>query len=230
MSLENLASDLIAVRDRLSNLLAEKGLVTDRNATLHQLADLLAAMPETTRLTLTAPESLDLYAGESADGHYWSDSDVLTLKVLRGSTVLTTSCTGYNGVTFETDRLSHLCAGYRVMVNVGNRPENVGSAELTVQWLRGSTVVKTEMVNYNWQRNPKYFSRPAGEGNYSLKIGGNAVAAEVFYNGNWIDFPDGVLSSTYAGCQIRTKATPAPDAVACWSDEGVDGDPFWYLT
>ena len=185
--------------------------------------------PATTKLTLTAPDDPDLYAGEDADEHFWSDDDVLTVKVLRGSTVLTTRCTGYNGVEFEEDSLSHLCAGNRVLVDVGSQPQTVASANLTIQWLRGSTVVKTEYRLFDWKHTPQYFTRPAGTGNYSLKIGGSAVSAEVYYGGEWIDFPSGVLSATYAGCSVRTKTAPAQDAIACWSDEGVDGDPFWYL-
>ena len=189
--------------------------------------------PATTKLTLTAPDDLGLYAtGNSgnASSHYWSDDDVLTVKVLRGSTVLTTSCTGYNGVEFETNSLSHLCAGNRVMVDVGNKPEGLAETELTIQWLRGSTVVKTETRTFDWKHTPQYFTRPAGEGNYSLKIGGSAVSAEVYYGGEWIDFPSGVLTAQYAGCSVRTKTETALDAIACWSNEGADGDNFWYLT
>ena len=190
----------------------------------------ISGVPTTTKLTLTAPEDLDLYAGEDASSHYWSDDDVLTVKVLLGSSVLTTSCTGFNGANFEMNSLSHLCAGNRVLVDVGSQPQTVASAMLTIQWLRGSTVKKTEQRLFNWTHTPQYFTRPSGEGNYSLKIGGSAVAAEVYYGGSWIDFPSGVLSSTYAGCSVRAKTAPAQDAIACWSDDGVDGDPFWYLT
>jgi len=148
--------------------------------------------------------------------------------VLDGATALPTHCKGFNGVDFETDALSHLCAGYRVLCDVGH-PIADGTT-LTIQWLRGETVVKTETRTFALDPEPRYFVRPTGEGDFSLKIGGTAVEAEVFYNDEWIDFPDGVLSSTYAGCPVRTKTAVAQDAIACWSDEGVDGDPFWYLT
>lgn len=190
--------------------------------------------PATTKLTLTAPDDLGLYAngyaGINTDSHYWSDDDVLTVKVLRGNTVLTTSCTGYNGVDFETNSLSHLCAGNRVLVDVGSKPEGLAETELTIQWLRGETVVKTETRTFDWKHTPQYFTRPAGEGNYSLKIGGSAVSAEVYYGGEWIDFPSGVLTAQYAGHEVRTKTATALDAIACWSNEGADGDNFWYLT
>lgn len=230
MSLESVLNDLTAVRTRLRSVLNEKGLTANATISLNDIAALLERLPAaTSKLTLTAPDDLDLYAGENSEGHFWSDADVLTVKVLCGSTVLTSRCTGYNGVTFETDELSHFCAGNRVVCEVGPRT-NLDCVTLTIQWLRGQTVVRTEYRPFNWTHLPQYFRRPAGSGNYSLKIGGSAVAAEVFYNGSWIDFPNGVLSSAYAGCMIRTKAAPASDAVACWSDEGVDGDPFWYLT
>ena len=91
-------------------------------------------------------------------------------------------------------------------------------------------MVKTETVRFDWKHTPQYFKRPAGEGNFSLKIGGSAVSAEVYYGGEWIDFPSGVLTAQYAGCSVRTKTATAQDAIACWSNEGADGDPFWYLT
>jgi|GEM_PF-5640674 len=182
-------------------------------------------------LTLDAPEELYLYNGETAnddpDAHEWTDDDVLSVRVLDGATALPTHCKGFSGVDFETDALSHLCAGYRVLCDVGCFITD--GTVLTIQWLRGSTVVKTETRTFALDPEPRYFTRPAGEGNYSLKIGGTTVEAEVYYNDEWIDFPGGVLSSTYAGCPVRTKAAVAQDAIACWSDDGVDGDPFWYL-
>ncbi len=243
MSLSTFLTDLDAARIRFRQLLAGRRITVGNGATIIDCLDALASYwnvapnpsaeterAATTRLTLTAPEDLDLYAGESAAAHYWSDDDVLSVKVLRGSTVLTAACTGYNGVDFEYNTLSHLCAGERVMCNVGSKPSGVESAELTIQWLRGETVVKTETRTFDWKHTPQYFTRPAGEGNYSLKIGGSAVDAEVYYGGEWIDFPNGVLTAQYAGHAVRTKTATALDAVACWSNEGADGDNFWYLT
>ena len=245
MSLNTFLTDLDAARTRFAGLLTGKGVplpdeatITDCLDALESYWDVAPSVPvsgsSTTRLILTAPTDLYLYYGGQDDSglasHYWSDDDVLTLKVLRGQTVLTTHCTGYDGVDFETNSLTHLCAGYRVLCDVGSKPSGVESAELTIQWLRGDTVVKTETRTFNWTHVAQYFTRPAGEGNYSLKIGGSTVAAEVYYGGEWIDFPSGVLSATYAGHTVRTKTATALDAVACWSNEGADGDPFWYLT
>ncbi len=243
MSLNTFLTDLGAARTRFAGLLAGKGIpmaagasITDCLDALEEfwdVAPVITSGAPTTRLVLTAPTDLYLYYGEQTsanlNSHFWSDEDVLTLKVLRGQNVLTTHCTGYNGVEFETNSLTHLCAGERVLCDVGSKPSGVESAELTVQWLRGETVVKTETVNYNWTHVPQYFTRPAGEGNYSLKIGGSTVAAEVYSGGEWIDFPSGVLTSTYAGHAVRTKTATALDALACWSNEGADGDLFWYL-
>lgn len=247
MSLNTFLTDLEAARSRFAGLLAGKGITLASGATiidcLDALADYWNVAPSsgqidanrtpTTNLVLTAPEDLYLYYGGQNDSnlasHYWDDPDVLTLKVLRGNSVLTTSCTGYNGVGFEFDSLSHLCAGYRVLCDVGEKPSGVESAELTIQWLHGSTVVKAQTRTFDWKHTPQYFSRPAGEGNYSLKIGGSAVAAEVYSGGQWIDFPNGVLTAQYAGHAVRTKVQQPFDAIACWSNEGADGDPFWYL-
>ena len=95
----------------------------------------------TTSLTLIAPDDLSLYAGGSPDGHYWSDDDVLTLKVYNGDTLIASGGTGYNGVGFEADNFTHLCAGNRVSVDIGDQPAGVTSYDLTVKWLRGGTVV-----------------------------------------------------------------------------------------
>ncbi len=228
MSISTFLTDLGAVRSRFAGMLARKGIPLINGTSIAGCLDAIDAF-STTKLVLSAPNDLNLYAGESADSHYWSDEDVLSLKVMCGQTVLTTHCTGYNGVNFETDSLSYLCAGERVLADVGSRPAGIFSAMLTIQWLRGETVVKTESRPFDWTHVPQYFTRPAGEGNFSLKIGGSTVAAEVFSSGAWIDFPSGVLTSAYAGHSIRTKSATSLDAVACWSDEGIDGDPFWYL-
>jgi len=254
MSLATFLADLGTARSRFVSLLVAKDIAVSNSATI---IECLAALddfwnnaspepepepepepdeterPATTQLVLIAPEELNLYAGTTAaemGSHYWSDSDVLSVKVLRGSTVLTTSCTGYNGMNFEYNSLSHLCAGYRVLCNVGNKPSGIDSVDLTIQWLRGDDIVKTETRNYDWKHTPQYFTRPSGNGNYSLKINGSAAEAEVYYGSRWIDFPNGTLSSVYAGCPVRTKTTTALDAIACWSNEGADGDNFWYLT
>ena len=250
MSLNTFLTDLEAARSRFVGLIRGKGIPLPSDATVIDCLDAIESYwttsssggsqsnpssggSPTTRLILTAPEDLYLYyGGQNSSGlssHYWSDDDFLTIQVLRGSTVLTTRCTGYNGIDFETNRLSHLCAGFRVLCDVGSKPEGIESAELTIQWLHGETVVKTETRTFDWTHVPQYFTRPAGEGNYSLKIGGSTVAAEVYSGGSWIDFPSGVLSSSYAGCSVRAKSAPSLDAIACWSNEGENGDNFWYL-
>ena len=184
----------------------------------------------TTSLTLIAPDDLSLYAGGSPDGHYWSDDDVLTLKVYNGNTLIASGGTGYNGVEFESDNFTHLCAGNRVSVDIGDQPAGVTSYDLTVKWLRGGTVVKTESRTYDWLHHPQYFTRPSGDGNWTLKINGSAATAQVWSGGAWIAFPSGGLGPDYAGHAVRVTPDPALDAIACWSNDGADGDPFWYLT
>ena len=252
MSLATFLADLGTARSRFVALLQAKDIAVSNSATI---IECLAALdtylnnanpdpepepepepdPEreaTTRLVLVAPEEIELYAGTTSaqlGSHYWTDSDTLSVRVLRGQTVLSTSCTGYNGMVYEYNTLSHLCAGYRVLVDVGDKPSGIESAELTIQWLRGETVVKTETRTFDWKHTPRYFTRPSGSGNYSLKINGSAVEAQVYYNDRWIDFPNGVLTSQYAGCMVRTKNEFSLEAIACWSNEGEDGDSFWYL-
>ena len=133
MSLATLLADLGSARSRFVSLLQAKDIAVSNSATI---IECLAALddywnnanpdpePEreaTTRLVLVAPEELELYAGTTAaqlGSHYWTDSDTLSVRVLRGQTVLSTSCTGYNGMVYEYNALSHLCAGYRAQHSV----------------------------------------------------------------------------------------------------------------
>ena len=241
MSLSGFLTDLTAARDRFISLLASREVSVSANATLHQCLDALEALwnttpgadgsrVATTRMTLIAPDDLSLYAGESADAHYWSQDDELTVAVYNGETLLTDSCTGYDGTAFAYGSLNYLCAGNRVLVELGEKPSGIESANLTIKWNRGGTTVKTETREFDWFHTPQYFTRPSGEGNYKLKINGQEASAQVYYAGAWIDVPSAGLSSLYAGCSVRLKTEPALDAVACWSCDGADGDPFWYLT
>ena len=184
----------------------------------------------TTSLTLIAPDDLSLYAGGSPDGHYWSDDDELSVAVYNGDTLLTNSCTGYDGTAFVYGKLNYMCAGNRVLVDVGTKPSGIDSATLTIQWRRGETVVKTESRTYDWLHHPQYFTRPSGDGNWTLKINGSAATAQVWSGGAWTAFPSGGLGPDYAGHAVRVTPDPALDAIACWSNDGADGDPFWYLT
>ena len=183
----------------------------------------------TTSLTLIAPDDLSLYAGESPDSHYWSNDDELSVAVYNGDTLLTNSCTGYDGTAFVYGKLNYMCAGNRVLVDVGTKPSGIDSATLTIQWRRGETVVKTESRTYDWLHHPQYFTRPSGDGNWTLKINGSAATAQVWSGGAWTAFPSGGLGPDYAGHAVRVTPDPALDAIACWSNDGADGDPFWYL-
>ena len=73
------------------------------------------------------------------------------------------------------------------------------------------------------------FRSPSGDGNWTLKINGSAATAQVWSGGAWIAFPSGGLGPDYAGHAVRVTPDPALDAIACWSNDGADGDPFWYL-
>ena len=243
MSLSSILTDLTAARDRFITLLASHEVSVSANATLHQCLDALEALWNvnpgeeesrlpTTRLTLVAPDDLSLYAGESADAHYWSPDDELTVAVYNGETLLADDCTGYDGTEFVYGKLNYLCAGNRVLVELGPKPSGIDSATLTIKWLRGGTAVKTETREFDWFHTPQYFKRPVGEGNYKLKKTGasSAAEAEVYYAGSWMDFPSAGLSSLYAGCPVRLKTEPSLQTTVCWTCDGADGDPFWYLT
>lgn len=84
-----------------------------------------------------------------------------------------------------------MCAGNRVLVDVGTKPSGIDSATLTIQWRRGETVVKTESRTYDWLHHPQYFTRPSGDGNWTLKINGSAATAQVWSGGAWTAFPSG---------------------------------------
>ena len=146
-----------------------------------------------------------------------------------GDTLLTNSCTGYDGTAFVYGKLNYMCAGNRVLVDVGAKPTGLDSAQLTIKWRRGETVVKTESRTYDWLHHPQYFTRPSGTGNWTLKINGSAATAQVWSGGAWTAFPSGGLGPDYAGHAVRVTPDPALDAIACWSNDGADGDPFWYL-
>lgn len=245
MSLADTKNKLSACRDRFVQVLTAQMIPVRAGATLHQCIDALAAYwadadpggdetgDVTTWLTLIAPSDPALYAGlsegASTAGHAWSDDDVLSVKIWNGSTLVTSSCTGYNGADFEANSLSHLCAGNRVACNVGTFS---GSVNLTIDWQRKGNTVKTETRTFAGTHVPQYFTRPSGNGNYILKLNGSTAAAEVYYHSQWMDFPSGGLPATYAGCPVRLKTDPRPslNALACWSSDGADGDPFWYFT
>ena len=103
------------------------------------------------------------------------------------------------------------------------------TGELTVNWKRQGTVAKTETVNFTGFHVPKYFTRPEGLGAWQLKRYGNVVAAEYWDGSAWQDFPAGGLTAAYAGFYVRTK-DGSDDFTASWSNNGADGDNFWYMT
>ena len=102
---------------------------------------------------------------------------------------------------------------------------------LTIQWIHQSSakIMLTETIEYDGFKTPVYFRCPSGS-NLQLKINGTAVALEVQTQGVWLDAPASGLSSTYAGCPVRTKNNAGDGGIACWTDNGYDSDYFWYLT
>ncbi len=186
-------------------------------------------------LTLIAPEDLSLYAGESAENHYWGDDDVLTLRLYNAADTCVfdsgnTLCNAFNGTEIETvNNFHHLHAGHRVMVGM----TGIAHGSLTVRWARGGTVVKTGSAAWDGLRHELYFQRPAGAGNWQLKVGGSvtpALAAKVYVLGQWTDWPVAGLGPEYAYCPVCLQNAVAMTSLACWQSAGGDGQPFWYMT
>ena len=181
------------------------------------------------RLTLICPGE-EYFAGNPAsfdpETWAWSDDDALSVEVYSGDTPVTTSVTAHDGVEIVQQPFFFPVAGTRIGVGI----EGGVTGSLTVKYLRGETVVKTETVSFTGYHVPQYFKRPAGIGAWQLKIGGSVVAAEYWDGSDWQDFPAGGLTNAKAGFYIRAKQEPEFPAVACWSNNGADGDPFLYLT
>ena len=169
----------------------------------------------------------------------WGDDDVLTVEVLSEGVPVSTgllSQANYGDadgayLTGEVYSFGFQTAGDRLRVGI----KSGVTGELTVNWKRGGLVVKTETVNFTGYHIPKYFTRPEGRGAWQLKINGTVVAAEYWDGSAWQDFPAGGLTAAYAGFYIRAKSEPvvraeSPSCIACWSNNGADGDPFPYLT
>lgn len=225
---------ILRVQERLAGILTEKGADT-QGKSIHQLLDLLSSfvlipgeevLPEeersaTTCLTLIAPKDLSLYGTDQ-------DNVENNLRVsISGDGIQTYQCRGFDGLDFVYDILTPMCAGNRVLVDLG---EGSGSKLLTIQWSNKWTGVLTETRTFDYFHTPQYFKRPSGAGAYNLKINGNIVALEVCYNGVWMEAPAEGLTEEYASCYIRTKSDYGINAIAKWTCNGLDSDPFWYLT
>jgi len=183
----------------------------------------------TSRLTLICPDEA-YFAGNPAsfdtETYVWSDEDALSVEVYSNDTLVSTGVTAHDGVEIVSQPFFFPVAGTRIGVGI----EGGVTGPLVVKYLRGETVVKTETVSFTGYHVPQYFKRPAGIGAWQLKIGGSVVAAEYWDGSDWQDFPSGGLTAANAGFYIRAKQEPVFPAVACWSNNGSDGDPFLYLT
>jgi len=181
------------------------------------------------RLTLICPDEA-YFAGNPAsfdpETWAWSDDDALSVEVYSDDTPVSTSVTAHDGVEIVQQPFFFPVAGTRIGVGI----EGGVTGSLVVKYLRGETVVKTETVSFTGYHVPQYFKRPAGLGAWQLKINGSAVSAEYWDGSAWQDFPAGGLTAAYAGFYVRAKTEPEFPAVACWSNNGADGDPFLYLT
>ena len=249
MSLATFLADLSFARDRFALDLRTKGLSLPADATIMQcitaletywnLGSVVPAAPytypadvATDHITIFFPEAR-YFAGNpqnfDIETYVWSDDDVLTVEVLsEGVPVSTEILIDPWDSSYPWDYVggySFQRAGDRMSVGI----EGGVTGELTVNWKRQGTVVKTETVNFTGFHVPRYFTRPEGLGAWQLKSNGTVVAAEYWDGSAWRDFPAGGLTAAYAGFYIRTK-DGSDNFTACWSNNGADGDNFWYLT
>lgn len=257
MSLATFLADLSFARDRFALDLRTKGLSLPADATIMQciaalesywsLGSVVPSAPytypadvATDHITIFFPEAR-YFAGNpqgfDIETYVWSDDDVLTVEVLSEGVPVSTEILSQafymygDYLTGEVYSFGFQSAGDRLRVGI----ESGVTGELTVNWKRQGTVVKTETVNFTGYHIPQYFTRPEGLGAWQLKINGTVVAAEYWDGSAWQDFPAGGLTAAYAGFYVRAKSEPevraeSPNCIACWSNNGADGDPFAYLT
>ena len=181
------------------------------------------------RLTLTCPSEAYFAgnpAGFNAEDYVWSDEDTLTVEVYSGGTLVSTDVVAFDGVSIVGQPLFCQCAGSRIGVGL----EGGVTGTLDVVFKRNGIAVKTETVGFTGFHVPQYFTRPAGIGAWQLKIDGSVAEAEYWDGSVWQDFPAGGLTAAFAGTPVRVKSEPVFPALACWSNNGSDGDPFLYLT
>lgn len=159
----------------------------------------------------------------SSSDYEWSDSDVMTIEVSSGSV---SQAYAWDGGQVRYNSFPMLCAGQRCGIELSGAT----AGTLTIRFISHGSTVKTTVVNYTGYHVPKYFTRPAGDGSWQLKIGGSTVGAEYWSGSAWVDFPAEGIGPDLAGKYIRPKTEPSAPVLACWSNGGVDGIPFLYMT
>lgn len=87
-----------------------------------------------------------------------------------------------------------------------------------------------ETLTFDGYHTPRYFTRPSGEGTYTLYLNGEVATLQVYHSGQWLEAPAEGLSVTYAGDYIRTVPSDQT-GTAYWSaGDGLNSDEFYYLT
>lgn len=182
-------------------------------------------------VTLSLPTQFyfmeDPEGDQSGEEYIWSEKDYLTVEVYQGSDLVSYNAVSYDGVHLVEDNFHYQCATQRVRVTLDAL---TSPGELKVLYKRQGVTQLEETVNFTGYHVPRYFRRNYGEGNWLLKINGEIVEAE-FWNGTeWEDFPTAGLGNLAAEKYIRPKVEPEFPAIACWSNNGTDGEPFLYTT
>lgn len=163
-------------------------------------------------------------SGYDPEVYEWSDDDVMSIEVSCGAIA---QCYAFDGSAVRYGEFNMLCAGRRIGIELQNcRP----GVDVTVSFISHGTTVQTQVVQFTGFHMPEYFTRPEGQGNWLLKLDGSIVAAEYWDGFVWQPFPSGGLGPEMAGKYIRPVSEPTIPALACWSNSGVDGIPFLYLT
>ena len=180
-------------------------------------------------VTLTLPNRGFFMADTAADisEYVWGEEDYLTVEVYQGYSLVSYDAISYDGINFVEDNFHYQCANSRVRVNIDTL---TAPGELKVLYKRQGVTKYEETVNFTGFHVPRYFTRPNGEGNWLLKINDEVVDAEFWNGSEWEDFPSAGLGNLAAGKYIRPKVEPEFPAIARWSNNGTDGEPFLYTT
>lgn len=243
MAISDILTTLTARRDRFRELLAVKSVEVAADASLLQCLDALAeyfgVLPgvsdefygerqATDSVTLEVPSDLSVFGIADAEHvelakvspiycYVWGVAEGSEEKVLLSAT----------GQAFTA-----LDAGKRFSVQLN---DDTFRGMLHVYWSSNSKAATEEglwleTLTFDGYHTPRYFTRPSGEGTYTLYLNGEVATLQVYHSGQWLAAPTEGLSGTYAGDYIRTVPSEQT-GTAYWSaGDGLNSDEFYYLT
>ncbi len=151
-----------------------------------------------------------------------SDEDSISIEVWHDSTKLSADIIGFDGLEL-TQTINYQAIPYRIAIDLGSEY----SGMVTVQYKKGDTFLAADIIALSSK--PRYFSRPEGDGQWSLYINGVAASAEYYDGSTWIAFPEKGLPGELAGAPIRTVDV-VHGQPAWWfnNDTGIAGIKFLY--